>query len=74
MQQALGGRESVSKEFAKKLQEYALSNQKEFTQQILTTYLNLNLTIPSIVQKTCIGFAFSQMFLMGLIGEKPKGK
>lgn len=72
LQQAIGGREHVNKEFVKQLQEYALTNQKEFTQQILTTYLNLDLAIPSIVQKTNKGFAFSQMFLMGLIGEKPK--
>ncbi|MFE8696429.1 hypothetical protein ACFYKT_08775 [Cytobacillus sp. FJAT-53684] len=74
LQQVLGGRESVSKEFVKQLQEYALTDQKEFTQLILTTYLNLDLAIPAIVQKTYNGFAFSQMYLMGLIGEKPKEK
>ena len=74
LQQVLGGRENVSKEFVKQLQEYALTDQKEFTQLILTTYLNLDLTIPAIVQKTYNGFAFSQMYLMGLIGEKPQRK
>lgn len=74
LQQAFGGRENVSKEFAKQLQEYSLTNQKEFTQLILTTYLDLDLTIPSIVSKTYNGFAFSQMFLLGLIGDKPKGR
>lgn len=74
LQQAFGGRENVSKEFAKQLQEYALTNQKEFTQLILSTYLDLDLTIPSIVSKTCNGYAFSQMFLLGLIGDKPKGE
>lgn len=72
LQQALGGRENVSKEFAKQLQEYSLTNQKEFAQLILTTYLDLDLTIPSCVSKTYQGYAFSQMFLFGLIGDKPK--
>ncbi|MFX3636153.1 MAG: CopG family ribbon-helix-helix protein [Candidatus Pristimantibacillus sp.] len=72
LQQALGGRDNVSKEFAKQLQEYSLTNQKEFTQLILTTYLDLDLTIPSSVTKTYKGYAFSQMFLLGLIGDKPK--
>jgi chorismate mutase len=72
LQQALGGRENVSKEFAKQLQEYSLTNQKEFTQLILTTYLDLDLTIPSSISKTYKGYAFSQMFLLGLIGDKPK--
>ncbi|CAM4498293.1 putative transcriptional regulator [Paenibacillus endophyticus] len=72
LQEALGGREHVSKEFAKQLQEYSLTNQKEFTQRILTTYLDLELTIPSCVSKTYKGYAYSQMFLLGLIGEKPK--
>ncbi|MET3291908.1 UNVERIFIED_CONTAM: putative DNA-binding protein [Brevibacillus sp. OAP136] len=73
LQQAFGGREKVSKEFAQRLQEYALTNQKEFTHLIISTYLDLNLTIPSIVSKTSHGFTFSQMFLLGLLGEKPKG-
>jgi len=72
LQQALGGRENVSKEFAKQLQEYSLTDQKEFTQLILTTYLDHNLALPSSVSKTYKGFAYSQMFLLGLIGEKPK--
>jgi predicted DNA-binding protein len=72
LQQALGGRDNVSKEFAKQLQEYSLTNQKEFTQLILTTYLDHDLTIPSSVSKTYKGYAFSQMFLFGLIGDKPK--
>ncbi|WP_336758377.1 hypothetical protein [Paenibacillus sp. USHLN196] len=72
LQEALGGRENVSNEFAKQLQEYSLTNQKEFTQRILTTYMDLDMTIPSCLSKTYKGFAFSQMFLMGLIGEKPK--
>lgn len=72
LQEALGGRENVSNEFAKQLQEYSLTNQKEFTQRILTTYMDLDLTIPSCLSKTYKGFAFSQMFLLGLIGEKPK--
>src|SRR5690554_3618617 len=46
LQQALGGREKVSKELAKQLQEYSLSNQKEFTQLILSTYMDHDLTIP----------------------------
>jgi len=71
LQQALGGRENVSKEFAKQLQEYSLTNQKEFTQLIITTYLDHDLTIPSSVSKTYKGYAFSQMFLLGLIGDKP---
>lgn len=74
LQQSLGGRENVSKEFVKQLQDYALTDQKEFTQLILTTYLDHDLTIPSIVSKTYKGYAFSQMFLLGLIGDKPKGK
>ncbi|WP_189023492.1 hypothetical protein [Paenibacillus albidus] len=73
LQQALGGREQVNKAFVKQLQEYSLTNQKEFTQLLLTTYLDLDLTIPSNVTKTYKGFAFSQMFLLGLIGDKPKG-
>lgn len=73
LQEALGGRENVSNEFAKQLQESSLTNQKEFTQRILTTYMDLDLTIPSCLSKTYKGFAFSQMFLLGLIGEKPKG-
>jgi|GEM_PF-1381052 len=72
LQQALGGRAHVSKEFAKQLQEYSLTDQKEFTQQILTTYMDLDLTIPSCVTKIYKGFAYSQMFLLGLIGDKPK--
>jgi len=72
LQQALGGREKVSKEFAKQLQEYSLTDQPKFTQLILTTYLDLDLTIPSSVSKTYKGFAYSQMFLLGLIGDKPK--
>ncbi|MGG4128818.1 hypothetical protein ABEW19_11130 [Paenibacillus illinoisensis] len=72
LQEALGGRGNVSNEFAKELQEYSLTNQKEFTQRILTTYMDLDLTIPSCLSKTYKGFAFSQMFLLGLIGEKPK--
>lgn len=72
LQEALGGRENVNKDFAKQLQEYSLTNQKEFTQLILTTYLDLDLTIPSCVSKTYKGYAFSQMFLFGLIGDKPK--
>lgn len=72
LQQALGGRVNVSKEFAKQLQEYSLTDQKEFTQLILTTYMDLDLTIPSSVSKTYKGYAFSQMFLFGLIGDKPK--
>lgn len=72
LQEALGGRENVSNEFAKELQEFSLTNQKKFTQRILTTYMDLNLTIPSCLSKTYKGFAFSQMFLLGLIGEKPK--
>ncbi|MVO98352.1 hypothetical protein [Paenibacillus lutrae] len=74
LQQALGGRDKVSREFAKQLQEYSLTNQKEFTQQLLTTYLDLDLTIPACVSKTYKGYAFSQMFLLGLIGEEPKRK
>ncbi|WP_103110629.1 hypothetical protein [Brevibacillus reuszeri] len=74
LQQAIGGREKVSKEFAQRLQEYSLTNQKEFTDLLISTYLDLNLTIPSIVSKTSKGFAFSQMFLLGLLGDKPKGK
>ncbi|ASV70215.1 hypothetical protein [Cytobacillus kochii] len=74
LQQELGGRKSVSKEFAKRLQEYALTDQKEFTQLILNTYLDLDLTIPSVVSKMYKGYAFSQMFLFGLIGDKPKEK
>ncbi|QRG66669.1 hypothetical protein [Brevibacillus choshinensis] len=74
LQQAFGGREKVNKEFAQRLQEYSLTNQKEFTDQIISTYLDLNLTIPSIVSKTSKGFAFSQMFLLGLLGDKPSGK
>lgn len=73
LQEALGGRENVSNEFAKQLQEYSLTNQKEFTHRIITTYMDLDLTIPSCLSKTYKGFAFSQMFLLGLIGEKPKG-
>ncbi|WHY17110.1 hypothetical protein QNH28_16485 [Paenibacillus sp. G2S3] len=73
LQEALGGRENVSNEFAKQLQESSLTNQKEFTQRILTTYMDLDLTIPTCLSKTYKGFAFSQMFLFGLIGEKPKG-
>ncbi len=72
LQQALGGREKVSKEFVQQLQEYALTDQKKFTQQILTTYLELDLTIPSVVSKMYNKYAFSQMFLFGLIGDKPK--
>lgn len=72
LQEALGGRESVNKEFAKQLQEFSLTNQKEFTQRILTTYLELDLTVPSCVTKMYKGYAFSQMFLLGLIGDKPK--
>ncbi|MBP1995390.1 hypothetical protein [Paenibacillus eucommiae] len=72
LQQAFGGREKVDKEFAKQLQEHSLTNQKEFTQQILSTYLDLDLTIPSVVSKTSTGFAYSQMFLLGLLGDKPK--
>ncbi|MCR8656908.1 ribbon-helix-helix protein, CopG family [Paenibacillus endoradicis] len=72
LQEALGGRENVNKEFVKQLQEYSLTNQKEFTQLILTTYLDLDLTIPSCVSKTYKMYAFSQMFLFGLIGDKPK--
>jgi predicted DNA-binding protein len=72
LQQALGGREHVSKEFAKQLQEHSLTNQKEFTQLILTTYMDLDLTIPSCLSKTYKGYAYSQMFLLGLIGDKPK--
>lgn len=72
LQQALGGREKVSKEFAKQLQEFSLTDQPKFTQLILTTYLDLDLTIPSSVSKTYKGFAYSQMFLLGLIGDKPK--
>ncbi|MEC0228526.1 hypothetical protein [Paenibacillus alba] len=71
LQQSLGGRGQVSKDFAKQLQEYSLTNQKEFTQLILSIYLENDLTIPSIVTKTYGGFAFSQMFLLGLIGDKP---
>lgn len=74
LQQALGGRDSVSKEFAKQLQEYSLTDQKQFTHMLFTTYLDLDLTIPSIVSKTYKGFAFSQMFLLGLIGDEPKGE
>jgi hypothetical protein len=74
LQQAFGGRENVSKEFAKQLQELSLTDQKEFTQLILSTYLDLDLTIPSIVTKTQNGYAFSQMFLFGLLGDKPKEK
>ncbi|KQL43980.1 hypothetical protein AN963_21275 [Brevibacillus choshinensis] len=74
LQQAFGGREKVSKEFAQRLQEHSLTNQKEFTDLIISTYLDLNLTIPSIVSKTTKGFAFSQMFLLGLLGDRPKGK
>ncbi|MCQ6560616.1 hypothetical protein [Paenibacillus mendelii] len=72
LQQAFGGREQVNKELAKQLQEHSLTNQKEFTQLILSTYLDLDLTIPSIVSKTSQGYAFSQMFLLGLLGDKPK--
>ncbi|MCT1400615.1 hypothetical protein M4D81_16415 [Paenibacillus sp. p3-SID867] len=72
LQQALGGRDHVTKEFAKQLQEHSLTNQKEFTQLILTTYMDLDLTIPSCLSKTYKGYAYSQMFLMGLIGDKPK--
>ncbi|MGC6588566.1 hypothetical protein ACPV3A_26935 [Paenibacillus sp. Dod16] len=72
LQQALGGREHVNKEFAKQLQEHSLTNQKEFTQLILTTYMDLDLTIPSCLSKTYRGYAYSQMFLLGLIGDKPK--
>ena len=74
LQQAFGGRDKVSKEFAQRLQEYSLTNQKEFTDLIISTYLDLNLIIPSIVSKTSKGFAFSQMFLLGLLGDKPRGK
>ncbi|MBP2241548.1 putative DNA-binding protein [Cytobacillus eiseniae] len=72
LQQDLGGREKVSKEFVKQLQEYALTDQKEFTQLILNTYLDHDLTIPSVVSKTYKVYAFSQMFLFGLIGDNPK--
>ncbi|OIA98568.1 hypothetical protein AK95_15450 [Paenibacillus sp. LC231] len=72
LQQALGGRDHITKEFAKQLQEHSLTNQKEFTQLILTTYMDLDLTIPSCLSKTYKGYAYSQMFLMGLIGDKPK--
>ncbi|MCU9602116.1 MULTISPECIES: hypothetical protein [Bacillaceae] len=72
LQQALGGREKVSKQLVKELQESALTNQKEFTQQILNTYLDYGLTIPSVVSKIYNKYAFSQMFLFGLIGDKPK--
>lgn len=72
LQQALGGRGKVSKQLVKQLQESALTNQKEFTQLILNTYLEHDLTIPSVVSKTYNKYAFSQMFLFGLIGDKPK--
>ncbi|UVI28372.1 hypothetical protein [Paenibacillus spongiae] len=72
LQQEFGGREKVNKELVKQLQEFALTNQKEFTHLILSTYLDLDLTVPAIVSKTSNGYAFSQMFLLGLIGEKPK--
>lgn len=74
LQQELGGRKSVKKAFVKQLQDSALTDQKEFMQLILNTYLDLDLTIPSVVSKTYKGFAFSQMFLLGLIGDKPKEK
>ncbi|MGW9124001.1 hypothetical protein ACWGPW_03245 [Paenibacillus chitinolyticus] len=72
LQEALGGRDKVSKDFAKQLQEYSLTDQKEFTQLILTTYLDHDLTIPPVISKTYKGYAYSQMFLLGLIGDKPK--
>lgn len=73
LQQVLGGREYVSKEFANQLQEYSLTDQKQFSQLVLSTYLDLELTVPSIVSKTYQGFAYSQMFLLGLVGDKPAG-
>lgn len=72
LQEALGGRERVDKELVKQLQEYSLTNQKEFTHQILTIYLDHDLTIPPCISKTYKGYAFSQMFLFGLIGDRPK--
>ncbi|GGG87986.1 hypothetical protein [Paenibacillus radicis (ex Gao et al. 2016)] len=51
---------------------YELQHQKEFTQLILSTYLEYDLTLPSIVSKIYKGYAFSQMFLLGLIGDEPK--
>ncbi|WP_071394223.1 CopG family ribbon-helix-helix protein [Bacillus tuaregi] len=72
LQQELGGRNHVSKDLAKQLQEYALTDQKEFTQLILNTYMDHDLTIPSVVTKIYKGYAYAQMFLFGLIGDKPK--
>lgn len=72
LQQSLGGREHVDKEFAKQLQEFSLTDQKEFTQRILAVYIEHDLTIPACVSRTYKGYAFSQMFLLGLIGDKPK--
>lgn len=72
LQQSLGGRESVGKEFAKELQELSLTDQKAFSQRILTVYIEHDLTIPACVSHTYKGYAFSQMFLLGLIGDKPK--
>lgn len=69
----LGGREYVSKEFANQLKEYSLTDQKQFSQLVLSTYLDLELTVSSIVSKTYQGFAYSQMFLLGLVGDKPAG-
>jgi hypothetical protein len=51
----------------------ALTDQKQFSQLVLSTYLDLELTVPSIVSKTYQGFAYSQMFLLGLVGDKPAG-
>ncbi|WP_214628975.1 ribbon-helix-helix protein, CopG family [Paenibacillus agaridevorans] len=72
LQQSLGGREYVDKEFAKQLQELSLTDQKEFTQRILAVYIEHDLTIPACVSRTYKGYAYSQMFLLGLIGDKPK--
>ncbi|QNK60299.1 ribbon-helix-helix protein, CopG family [Paenibacillus sp. PAMC21692] len=72
LQQSLGGRENVDKEFAKQLQELSLTDQREFTQRILAVYIEHDLTIPACVSRTYKGYAFSQMFLLGLIGDKPK--
>lgn len=72
LQTALGGRERVNKEFAKQLQELSLTDQKEFMSMILTVYIDHDLTIPSSISNTSKGYAFSQMFLLGLIGDEPK--
>ena len=74
LQQELGGREQIDKDFVKQLQEFSLTDQKQFTHRILSIYLEHDLTVPAIVQKLHGGFAYSQMFLLGLIGEKPKDK